>query len=196
MSEYRAQALTVGATDRSRAAEELVRVQSALTELQKQKVSDDDQLGRTVIRSPVNGTVDKLAVKTIGAPIGPGDTLLEVVPDADTPTVEALVSPTDIDQVSSGQPAILLFSGLNRQTTPELTGRVSFVSPDRTTVDRGNSFYRVTIELPDSELKKLGAIKLRVGMPVEAFIQTQERTLMSFLMRPLTDQAKRAFRSN
>ena len=196
ISEFRAQAGTVGATDKSAAAEELVRVQSALADLKKQKVAADDTLDRTVIRAPEAGIVDKMAVKTIGAVIPAGETLLEIVPDADDLTVQARILPNDIDQIDEGQKAVLLFSGLNRQTTPEIEGVVSFVSPDSATDDAGHTFYRVTIEIPDDQLRRLGNVKLRVGMPVEAFIQTNERTMLSFFLRPLTDQLRRSFRSN
>ncbi|WP_251567196.1 HlyD family type I secretion periplasmic adaptor subunit [Erythrobacter sp. 3-20A1M] len=196
ISEFRAQAGTVGATDKSAAAEELVRVQSALADLKKQKVAADDTLDRTVIRAPEAGIVDKMSVKTIGAVIPAGETLLEIVPDADDLTVQARILPNDIDQIDEGQKAVLLFSGLNRQTTPEIEGVVSFVSPDSATDDAGHTFYRVTIEIPEDQLRRLGNVKLRVGMPVEAFIQTNERTMLSFFLRPLTDQLRRSFRSN
>jgi HlyD family secretion protein len=196
IGESLAQASTVGSAGRSTAAEELVRVQSVLADLKKQKASADDTLDRTIIRAPESGIVDKIAVKTIGAVIPTGETLLEIVPDNEKLTVQARILPNDIDQIEEGQKAVLLFSGLNRQTTPEIEGTVSFVSADSVTDDAGRSFYRVTIDIPQKQLVRLGAVKLRVGMPVEAFIQTSDRTILSFILRPLADQLRRSFRSN
>ncbi len=196
ISEMRAEANSVQALARSDAAAELVQVQAALAETRREKVAADDNFERGIIRAPQAGIVDKLTVKSIGAVISPGQDILEIVPDSDNLTVEAVVSPADIDQLSEGQKAVLLFSGLNRQTTPEIKGRVSFVSPDRTTDETGASFYRVTIAISEGQLERLGNVQLRVGMPVEAFIQSGDRTILSFLTRPLMDQIRRAFRSH
>ena len=100
-----------------------------------------------------------------------------------------------IDQVKIGQPALLRFSALNQRTTPELNGIVSRVSPDITTDQRtGLNHYVVRASMPTDEIARLGTVKLIPGMPVEAFIQTGNRTMMSYLMKPLHDHLMRAFR--
>lgn len=196
ISEMRAEANSVQAQARSDAAAELVQVQAALADTRREKVAADDNFERGVIRSPQAGIIDKLAVKSIGAVIAPGQDILQIVPDSDNLTVEAMVSPADVDQLFENQTAILLFSGLNRQTTPEIEGRVRFVSPDRATDDQGVSFYRVTIAISEDQLRRLGSLKLRVGMPVETFIQTSERTMLGFIVKPFADQLRRAFRGD
>ena len=83
------------------------------------------------------------------------------------------------------------------RTTPEILGTVSYVATDSTMDPRtGAAYYAATATIAPSELKKLGSITLTPGMPVEAFIQTGNRTLMNFLLKPLSDQIERAFRQN
>lgn len=194
--ETQAQSASIDTMARSDAAAQLVDVQAALGNSQQRKFAADDQFDHGTIRAPEAGTVDKLAIKTIGAVLQPGQNVLEIVPNSDALTVEARVDPADIDQIADGQNAVLMFSGLNRQTTPELEGRVTFVSASKTTEETGYAYYRVTVAISPEQLDNLGGIKMRVGMPVEVFIQTGQRTMLSYLTRPLTDQLRRAFRSN
>jgi HlyD family secretion protein len=96
-----------------------------------------------------------------------------------------------------GQPATMRFSAFNAQTTPELNGKVTHIAADRTTDERtGISYYKVTVEVSPKEMARLGSLKLVPGMPVETFIQTGERSLLSYLTKPLRDQFSRAFREN
>jgi HlyD family secretion protein len=109
--------------------------------------------------------------------------------------VEAKVNPHDIDQVQIGQSAVLRFSAFNLRTTPEINGTITRISADTTTDQRtGQTYYTTRIAMTKSEIARLGDIKLIPGMPVEAFVQTGERTVMSYLMKPLQDQFMRAFR--
>ena len=118
-----------------------------------------------------------------------------IVPDSDNLTVEAKIAPQDIDQLHYGQPAVLRFSAFNQRTTPELNGEVSLISADLTQDQRtGASYYVVRVIPKPGELSRLGGVKLVPGMPVEAFIQTGERTVLSYLVKPLHDQALKAFR--
>lgn len=196
IAEARDQASSVWANARSEAAVELVRVQSQLADFQRRQVAADDALERSVMRAPADGLVSRIAISTIGAVVPPGDTIFEIVPDNDELIVEARVLPEDVDQVAIGSDANLFLSGLNRQTTPELAGTVTFVSPNRLMDENNFPYFKVNVAIPKSELEKLGGIELRVGMPVETFIQTGDRTLMSFVLRPLLDQLRRAFRSH
>jgi HlyD family secretion protein len=97
--------------------------------------------------------------------------------------------------VQIGQPAVLRFTAFNMRTTPEINGTITRVSADTTTDQRtGQTYYTVRISLPHNAAKQLGDLKLLPGMPVEAFVQTGERTVISYLMKPLQDQFMRAFR--
>ena len=155
----------------------------------------EDQLMRVDIRAPQDGRVHQLAVHTVGGVIGPGEAIMLVVPRSDMLTVEAKVAPHDIGQIRVGQVAVVRFSTFNQRTTPELNGEVDRVWPDITQDQKtGMSFYTVRITLPDSEITRLNGLKLVPGMPVEAFIQTGERTAISYLIKPISDQLMRAWR--
>ena len=118
-----------------------------------------------------------------------------IVPQADTLIVEAKIVPQDIDQLRIGQTAVLRFSAFNQRTTPEINALLSRVSPDTVTDQRtGQSYYTARIKVPPEEIARLGTVKLLPGMPVEVFVQTGERKVLSYLMKPLTDQLARAFR--
>lgn len=195
IGELSVQMAAVTSAARSEAALELAQVESAIADSRKQDVAASDQNDRTAIRAPQDGVVDKLQVLTVGSVVPPRETLLEIVPDADRLVVRAQVRLTDIDSVVARQPAHLRFTALDMRTTPELQGTVTRVGADRTVDRPGNTmYYSVTVSIPDRELRKLGGARLSVGMPVEVFIQTQHRTILEYIIRPLSDQFQRALR--
>jgi HlyD family secretion protein len=176
-------------------AKELRETDSKIGEYVERKVTAEDQLKRTDIRAPQDGVVFQSTANTVGGVITAGDPIMLIVPESDTLLVEAKVDPKDIDQVQFGQPVVLRFSAFNMRTTPELNGTVVRIAAD-TSVDQrtGQSYYVVRISMTADEIKRLGDVKLTPGMPVEAFIQTGERTMLSYLVKPLHDQLMRAFR--
>src|SRR6266852_3670747 len=176
-------------------AKETREIEAKIGEFVERKVTAEDQLKRIEIRAPQDGTVFQLAVHTVGGVVAPGDTIMLIVPHADNLIVEAKVNPQDIDQLQLGQKALLRFSAFNQRTTPEIVGAVSRISADTSTEQRtGQSFYLVRVAMPPQEVARLGEVKLLPGMPVEAFIQTGERTVLSYLVKPLHDQFMRAFK--
>jgi HlyD family secretion protein len=179
----------------SEASKELRETNDRIGEFVERKVTAEDQLRRVNIRAPQDGMVLQSTVHTVGGVISAGDVIMLIVPQADNLSVEAKVNPQDIDQLRIGQRTLLRLSALNQRTTPELNGAVSRVSPD-TTVDQrtGQSHYTIRISMPMEEIARLGEVKLVPGMPVEAFIQTGNRTMLSYLMKPLHDHLMRAFR--
>jgi len=174
---------------------ELREIEGKQGEYVERRIAAEDQLKRIDIRAPQDGIVHQLAVHTVGGVITAGEVLMLVVPQSDALTVEAHVSPQDIDQVSIGQEAVVRLSAFSQRTTPELFGKVTRVSADLTKDPQTQlSWYTVRVELPESELQRLGKLKLVPGMPAEAHIQTGERTALSYLVKPLTDQFAKAFR--
>src|SRR5581483_7032426 len=164
-------------------------------ELIERKVTAEDQLRRIDIRAPQDGIVEQSTVHTLGGVGTAGGALMIVVPQADDLQVEAKVNPQDIDKLQVGQKTLLRLSAFNQRTTAELNGVVSRVSPDVTTEQRtGQSYYTIRVSMPPEEVARLGEVKLIPGMPVEAFVQTGDRTMLSYLMKPLSDQLMRAFR--
>ena len=161
----------------------------------ERKVAAEDQLRRVDIRAPQDGMVLQSTVHTVGGVVTAGDALMLIVPQADDLQVEAKVNPVDIDKLQIGQKTLLRLSAFNQRTTPELNGVVTRVSPDVTTDQRtGQSYYTIRVSMSAEEVAKLGDSKLIPGMPAEAFVQTGDRTMFSYLMKPLHDQFMRAFR--
>jgi HlyD family secretion protein len=161
----------------------------------ERKVTAEDQLRRTDIRAPQDGMVLQSTVHTVGGVITAGDAIMMIVPQTDALSVEAKVNPQDIDKLQIGQKTLLRLSAFNQRTTPELNGVVTRVSPDVTTDQRtGQSYYTIRVSMPPEEVARLGDVKIIPGMPVEAFVQTGDRTMLSYLIKPLNDQLMRAFR--
>jgi HlyD family secretion protein len=179
----------------SEVAKELRDVDGKIGEFVERKITAEDQLKRIDIRAPQDGSVFQLAVHTVGGVITAGDPIMLIVPEADNLSVEVKVNPQDIDQLQLNQKAILRFSAFNARTTPEIEGIVTRISADTSTDQRtGQTYYTLRISMPAEQIERLGNVKLLPGMPVEAFVQTGERTMLSYLMKPLHDQVMRAFR--
>jgi HlyD family secretion protein len=195
IAETELQILQVDQQFTTEVAKELRETDSKIGEYVERKVTAEDQLKRTTIRAPQDGIVFQSTVNTVGGVITPGETIMQIVPETDTLLVEAKVEPKDIDRVELGQPVVLRFPAFNLRTTPEINGRVVRVAADTSTDQRtGQSYYLVRISMTGDEIKRLGDVKLTPGMPVETFIQTGERTLLAYLVKPLHDQLMRAFR--
>jgi len=196
ITETELQILQIDQDLRTEVGKELAEIRGKGSELVEKRVAAADQLKRVDIRAPQDGTVHQLSVHTVGGVITPqGEPLMLIVPRSDALTVEAKIAPQDIDQVRIGHRAVLRFSAFNQRTTPELSGEVSRVSADISQDQKtGTSFYTVRITPPPSELSRLNGLKLVPGMPVESFIQTDERTVMSYLTKPLTDQLMKTWR--
>ena len=195
IAELRLQIIQIDQDMASEVAKELRDIDAKIGEFVERKVSALDQLKRTVIRAPQDGTVFESKVHTVGGVVPPGETLMLIVPDADKLLVQARVNPQDIDKVEIGQTAALRFLGLDSRSTPDIMGRVTRISADAATDQRtGASYYTIRIAMPATEVAKLGDVRLVPGMPVEAFIQTGDRTVMAYLLKPLSDQISRTFR--
>lgn len=179
----------------SEVSKDLRETNDKIGEFVERKVTAEDQLRRIDIRAPQDGVVLQSNVHTVGGVVTAGDTLMLIVPQTDSLSVEARVNPQDIDKLLISQKTMLRLSAFNQRTTPELNGEVSRISADTTTDQRtGQAYYTIRIALPPSEVARLGDVRLIPGMPVEAFVQTGERTMLSYLAKPLSDQFMRAFR--
>ncbi len=195
ISEIELQIIQIDQDARGQAGQELTDVQNRLSDLKQRKVAADQDFKRIIIRAPQDGVVDRMSIHTIGGVIAPGEPILYIVPDRDRLHVEAKIRTTDIDEVTKGQPATLRFSAFNMRTTPEIKGVVADVSADAHTEERtGASYYVATIDIPAPELKRLKGLLLVPGMPVESFIKTRPRSMLSYVTRPLYNQLHRSFR--
>ncbi len=195
ISETKIQILQIDQDMRTEVGKDLADIRGKAAELVEKKVAAEDQLKRVDIRAPQSGMVHQLDVHTVGGVVTAGQPIMLIVPAADKLIVEAKVQPQDIDQVHVGQTAALRFTAFNSRTTPELNGEVAVVSGDVTQDQRtGASYYTVRISVPPSEIARLDTPKLVPGMPVEVFIQTTIRTVVSYFMRPFQDQIAKVFR--
>jgi HlyD family secretion protein len=193
--ETRLQIIQIDQDLASEVAKDLRDVDAKMDELVERRVTAEDQLKRLDIRAPQDGIVLESKVHTVDGVVTAGEPIMLIVPESDTLRVEAKVNPRDIDRLYIGQIASLRFTSFDVRTTPEIDGTVTQISADTTTDQRtGTSYYTVRIALASDQIKRLGAVKLIPGMPVEAFIQTGDRTLISYLTKPLYDQLMRAFR--
>lgn len=195
ISEIKLQVIAIDEQARTEAQRELSVIDPKIAELNERRWAIEDRLSRTEIKAPISGTINELAVNTIGGVITPAETLVTIVPKDATLKIEARLAPTDIDQVYLGQSANLRFSTFNQRTTPELRGSIAFVSP-ATFADKatGQHYYLAEVEVSADELSKLDKKRLLPGMPVEVFMSTEPRTALSYLSKPFTDQFSRAFR--
>jgi HlyD family secretion protein len=195
VSETELQIIQIDRDLSSEVAKETREIDAKIGEFVERKVTAEDQLRRVDIRAPQDGTVFQSNVHTVGGVITAGDAIMLVVPDADNLTVEAKVNPQDIDQVQIGQRALLRFSAFNQRTTPEIVGSVTRVSADTSTDQRtGQTYYTVRIAMPPEEIVRLGEVRMVPGMPVEVFVQTGERTMLSYFAKPMHDHLMRMFR--
>ena len=180
---------------RSEVGTQLADLRTKLAELEERRTAAQDQLDRLAIRAPQSGTVHDLAVHTIGGVVQAAEPLMLIIPSSTALAVDARIAPGEVDRLHVGQKVSLRFSTFNQQMTPQIDGRLVRVSADVLEDARtGLSYYTARIDIPAGQLDRLGVVKLLPGMPVETFIATEERTVLSYLLKPLSDQVTHAFR--
>jgi HlyD family secretion protein len=194
ISELNVKLLSIDQTTRSETQKEIVTIEAKLAELREREVAASDRLSRMEFRAPVDGFVYDLQIHTVGGVIAPGATVMSIVPGGDEMKVEVRIAPADIDRVASGQSARLRLTSFNQATTPEIQGSVEVVA-GATVTDRatGQPYYLATIAM-DLDGINLDNKKLMPGMPIEVYVQTDERAAWSYLAKPFTDQMMKAFR--
>ena len=189
------QSLQLDEDRRTEIAKELTEVQAKIAEDEERRITALDQLRRLDIPSPVNGRIYQLEVHTINGVINPGEVLMLVVPDTDDLMVDAKIATSDIDQLRVGQPVEIRFSAFNQRTTPEVDAEILTISPDVITDERsGLSHYTVRVRPKPESLTALKGLSLYPGMPADVFIKISDRTVMSYLAKPLTEQMRHTFR--
>ena len=180
---------------RQQASDQLKVTQARLAEIQQEQRKTGDAAKRQVIVSPVAGEVMDLKVTAPGAVIPPRETIAEIVPDNQKLIIEAMVRPEDINRVQRGQAAQMRFTAFAYRTTKLVDGTVKYISADRM-VDRqaNTAFYVAHIEADPTKLVEAGDMKLLAGMPVEVYIEGEKRTVLQYLMEPLSQVVNRAGR--
>ncbi len=193
VTETELQILQVDQDFRSEVAKDMSDVDASIAELAERKVAAQDQLNRIDIRAPQNGVVHQLAIHTVGGVVGAQETLMLIVPQTDPLVVDARIPPSDIDQVFTGQGVFLKFQAFNQKTTPEAGGIVDRVSPDLIADPKtGVQYYEARIRLARQD----EGLRLVPGMPVEVMLQTGNRSILSYLIKPGSDFLTQAFRAS
>ena len=171
--------------------------QAELVEVSERLKAAEDILVRSDIRAPQAGVVMGLNVHTEAGVIAPGQRLLDIVPEDDTLVIEAQITPNDIDVVYAGLPAQVRLTAFKQRNTPMLDGKLTRVSADSFTDERsGASYFLARITIDAAQLKKLDGRELYPGMGAEVMIKTGKRTTMDYILAPLTDSLRRAFRED
>jgi HlyD family secretion protein len=164
-------------------------------ELAERRLSIVERLARLDVRAPVSGTVFGSKVAAVQSVIQGAEPMMYLVPGDLPLQISARISPIHIDQVYPGQEVALMFTTFNRRTTPEVPGTVVRISPDAAIDEAtGETFYEAVILPDEAALSDVAHIQLLPGMPVEAFLKTDDRTPLSYLTQPLTVYFQRAFR--
>ncbi len=192
IAESRLQIIDLENSLRERTLEELRVNQERIAETVQQLRAAEDVLGRLVVRAPLDGIVVDLRFHTVGGVIRPGDPLLDLVPVDDDLIVLAQVEPQHIDVVYPGLRAEVILTALNQRTTPHLNGEVITVSADRLEDQRtGMPYYSAQVRIDRGELAALDRVQLHPGMPADVLLITGQRTLIEYLLQPLTETARR-----
>jgi HlyD family secretion protein len=167
-----------------------------IADLHERRLGAEAKLQRIEVRAPIAGTIHQMSVFTIGGVVTPGEQVMQIVPENEKLLVESRIDPAFIDQVSIGQDALIRFSTFDQRKTPELSGKVTFVSADLEQDQRAQvpPFFRARVELNDGEADKLVDQRITSGLPAELHLQTRERTILSYLLKPIMDQVARTFR--
>jgi HlyD family secretion protein len=170
-------------------------VQGKISETRERMIAAEDQLEHLDIRAPKSGVVHHLSIHTIGGVISAGETIMQIVPSADELVIDARIPPRDIDQLSLGSKAEVRIIAGDQRILPNVEGTLVRVDAALTHEQQTNQAYYVArIALNAGEAQRLPGLKLVSGMTAEVFIQTHERTVLQYLLKPIRDQIALAFR--
>jgi HlyD family secretion protein len=187
--------LKLDTREREDAIAELRDIELREIELRARRATLVEDVARLDVRAPADGIVYGSTVETLRAVVRAAEPILHIVPQDIALIVRARIEAQMIDQVHAGQPAVLRFPAFDSRTTPEVTGRVAAVSADVFTDEATRQpYYRVDIGLDQAAMAELGGRALVPGMPAEAFIQTDARTPLTYLVKPFSDYFTHAFR--
>lgn len=177
--------------------DELKAVQEDYLNLKERYDAASYVLDHVEVRSPASGVIVDLSVYSSGQVIGPGETLLEIVPDNEALVVEAKVNTMDVDNLALGQTADLRFGGLDQNKVPVLHGQVEYVSADILTDEStGAAYYQARISVGAEQLARMDGVDLQPGMPVEVIIKTGERTVLQYLTKPIASAMSKAWKED
>lgn len=189
IEEARFQLAGVTASRHEAVADELSKIDMQINELRPKAAEARAQVEATRLRAPADGEVVALAVHTVGGVAQPGQILMEIVPRNSSPILLVRVNPADVDNIQIGLETEVRFTGLRELNPPKVRGRITRLSADAISDERsGSTYYRAEVTVPTDQLARLGPVSrsIRPGMPVETMVVLRKRTVLSFLLEPLT----------
>jgi HlyD family type I secretion membrane fusion protein len=176
------------------ASGELAQIEAALATLAPQYVGASERLKRVAITAPVSGRIVEMTVFTAGGVVRPGAPILDIVPVDQPLVVEARVNTADIEKLYIGQSSRVRLSAFDQSDVPEADGRIIDISADSLEDDRTGQFYYVArVKLDEEQSDQIAALDLVPGMPADLFVNTGERTALSYLAKPLSERLARTF---
>ncbi|MCG9581206.1 HlyD family type I secretion periplasmic adaptor subunit [Vibrio europaeus] len=179
---------------RSEQQEKLNQAQDKLSSLTESTVGLEDRVNRTIVTSPVTGTVKTLNVNTVGGVIQPGMDIVEIVPSEDTLLVEAKIAPQDIAFLRPDLHTIVKFSAYDFTKYGGLEGTLEHISADTTTDEEGNSYYLVRVRTKETSLDKDNSLPIIPGMTASVDIITGKRTILEYLLKPILSAQNNALK--
>ena len=195
IAEQQARIEALAAEQKTSAQNDLVAALAEIEQLSQNQTAETDRVQRTEIRAPVSGVVNRLAVNTVGGVVKPGESIIEITPDTDVSLIEGKIDPKDRGDLQPGLPAKIRVTAYDAAELGQLEGKVVEISADTVRETRGDPFYRVKLlipVLPESYRDK----PLRTGMTVTADIVTGRRTIMQYLLAPLSKFSNRVMRDS
>jgi len=178
----------------NKAKEELNKTTAEISRLKTQQVEYNDQVERTVVKSPVDGIIQKLFVNTIGGVIKPGENLIEIVPTTEKLYLEIKIKPSDIAFIHPRADAMVKISAYDFSIHGGLKGKVVNISPDTITDKEGNTFYLINIETEKNYLgSKEHPLNIIPGMTASVDIVTGKKTVMQYILKPILKSKQYVF---
>ncbi|CDG19015.1 HlyD family type I secretion periplasmic adaptor subunit [Xenorhabdus doucetiae] len=169
---------------------QLADVQVLANELKNKLETAQFDRSQTAIIAPADGSVVGLTVFTQGGVVAAGEKLMEILPTQSALEVEARLMVHLIDKVAVGQEVDLMFTAFNQNRTPKVAGKVMVISADRLVDERTREpYYQMRLRVTPAGMEKLAGLNIKPGMPVEVFVKTGSRSLLSYLFKPLVDRA-------
>jgi membrane fusion protein, adhesin transport system len=182
---------------RVQASEQLSQARADLAGQAQILPAQKDKLSRTIVRAPVSGTINRVLIATIGGSVRPGEALVEIVPQGDALVVEAQIKPADIAFIHQGQRASVKLTAYDYTVYGALAGIVENISPDAIVNERtGETHYVVRIRTRTTALKAQDGSPLSIGagMMAEVDVLGHKRTILSYLLTPISKLSHNAFR--
>ncbi|MEM9206691.1 MAG: HlyD family type I secretion periplasmic adaptor subunit [Pseudomonadota bacterium] len=192
--------LQIATLDEVRVSEidtEIADVRAQRLQLQEELRAREATVRNGTVVAPIKGIVTNIRTTAEGGVLGAGEAILDIVPSEENLIIEAMITPRDVDGVSVGQDALVMFTGLPQRTAPRVEGTVKSVSPDAySDPATGTRTFRVLVEVEDTVASDKGLLALRPGMPAQVFFTAEDRSVLGYLLEPLTLALSRTFRES